>query len=61
MVRCYKKQGSNPPICGVHDVKLFQEEIPIDPNMPRLGRILCYLCPSSETVVRDESGPVDSN
>ena len=37
--QCIKKQGSNPPICGVHNAQLVQTEVRIDQYAPRLGRV----------------------
>jgi hypothetical protein len=54
--RCYRKTESNPPACGLHNVLLVKTVISIDQNAPHLGRVACYVCPASETVVQDMEG-----
>ena len=48
--RCFKKEGSNPPICGIHNVPLVKATLPIDANSPRLGSVTCYVWPVSHRV-----------
>jgi hypothetical protein len=50
-VICMLKNESNLPICAVHNVPLKQDRISIDSNAPGLGRITCYVCPISKSVV----------
>jgi len=57
--RCFVKKNSNPPLCGVHSVKLVRDEVYIDDHAPHLGRVIVQRCPISRAVVRD--APVDSN
>jgi hypothetical protein len=52
-VLCMLKNDSNLPVCAVHNVPLKQDRISIDPNAPALGRITCYVCPISRTVVEE--------
>ena len=52
-VLCYQKPDSNQPLCGVHNVVLVQNQIPIDANAPALGRITCFVCAVSRTVVQE--------
>jgi hypothetical protein len=52
-VPCIQKKNSTVPICDVHNVPLKQQDILIDPNAPSLGRISCYICPASHSVVRE--------
>jgi hypothetical protein len=52
-VFCNQKTDSNLPLCAVHNVALRQNQIAIDANAPALGRITCYVCPISRTVVRE--------
>ena len=54
--RCFKAKGTNPPVCGVHNVRLVQSETPIDPLAPHLGRIASLICPVSRFVVLDSDG-----
>jgi hypothetical protein len=51
--QCFKKKGSNPPVCGVHNVPLVQNRISIDPLAPGLGHITCFRCPVSHAIVLD--------
>jgi hypothetical protein len=50
---CFQAKDSIPPLCGVHNVQLVRETIPIDRNNPPLGQISCYVCPVSRKVVGD--------
>jgi hypothetical protein len=52
-VQCFQKKGSNPPVCGLHEVEFVQRQVSIDPNAPGLGRVICSLCPVSRSVVRE--------
>jgi hypothetical protein len=51
--QCFKKKGSNPHVCGVHNVPLVQNRISNDPLAPRLGHITLLRCPASHAVVPD--------
>jgi hypothetical protein len=51
--RCFRKKESTPPACGLHDVVLEQRMIAIDENAPYLGRVTCFVCPVSNSVVED--------
>ena len=51
--QCFIKQGSGPPICGVHNVPLIKTEVNIDKNAPQLGHITCLRCPVSRSVILD--------
>jgi len=55
--RCFIRKGSYPPLCGVHNVALLRDEVPIDAEAPHLGRIQCFLCPVTRMVLRDEVKP----
>jgi len=50
---CFKKNVTNPPVCGVHNVPLKQSQISIDGNAPGLGQINCLKCPVSRVVALD--------
>jgi hypothetical protein len=50
---CFQKKDSKEPVCGVHNVSLVQIRIPIDSNAPGLGRITCYVCSVSRTVIQE--------
>ena len=61
--KCFRKKDSNPPVCGIHDVRLIEGESDIDSLAPYLGRITCLKCPISGMVVLDSHGnkPRDSS
>jgi hypothetical protein len=50
---CFRKEKSNPPMCGIHNVALVKRDLPIDPYAPQLGHITGYLCPVSGKLVPD--------
>jgi hypothetical protein len=52
---CFIKNGSDPPVCGVHNVALVRDEVPIDKHAPYLGRVACLICPVSGLVPKDEA------
>jgi hypothetical protein len=51
--QCFKKKGSLPPVCGMHNVPLVQSQVPIDRDSPELGQITCLRCPVSRAVALD--------
>jgi hypothetical protein len=51
-VLCYHKSDTNPPLCGVHNVALVQNQFPIDAFAPQLGQITCFVCAVSRNVVQ---------
>jgi hypothetical protein len=53
--QCFLKKDSNPPLCGVHNLPVTRESIPIDPDVPDLGRITCFVCPVSRKVLSDNA------
>jgi hypothetical protein len=55
-VLCMQKKDSSMPLCNMHNVALKQQQIAIDSNAPSLGRITCYVCPISRSVVRELRG-----
>jgi hypothetical protein len=52
--QCYKKEDSNPPICGVHNVQLIQKQAHEDLSISGLGIFTFLVCPKSGEVVREE-------
>lgn len=52
---CFKEKNSEPPICGVHKVPLYQSKTPIDRLAPFIGHVSCLICPISELVVLDSN------
>jgi len=53
MMKQCSRDGSNPLVCAVHNVKLIQSELAIDMYAPSLGRITCHVCPATRAVVSD--------
>jgi hypothetical protein len=51
--QCFRKKGSIPPVCGVHNVPLVQSHVSIDRNSPGLGEVTCLRCPVSRFVALD--------
>jgi len=60
-VLCMLKKDSTLPLCDTHNVMLKEQQIPIDSNAPALGRITCYVCPVSNSVVREPRGAYAHN
>jgi hypothetical protein len=51
--QCFKKKGTDPPVCGVHNVPLVQSQVPIDRDSPGPMQITCLRCPVSRAVALD--------
>jgi hypothetical protein len=51
---CFKKKGSNPPMCGVHNVPLIQQRSFDDSASAGIGDFTFLVCPVSSAVVNDE-------
>jgi len=51
---CFKEKSSDPPVCGVHRVRLVETKVPIDSNAPYLGEITCLTCPVSNVIILDD-------
>jgi hypothetical protein len=54
---CFVKKGSDPPVCGVHDVQLTKRLIPIELITPEQKQITYLVCPVARTVLNDEEKP----
>jgi len=52
---CFRKGGSNPPICGVHNVKLVQKELSAEMVAAGYKGFTFFICPVSGTVLDDEA------
>jgi hypothetical protein len=48
---CFKKFDSEPPTCGLHDVRLIPRKELFDPDSPFLGLTNCFACPVSGLVI----------
>ena len=60
-VSCFRKQLSDPPMCGIHDVRLILSKVPIDRNAPGLGEITCFRCPVTQAVALTENRAKDQS
>jgi hypothetical protein len=47
-------KGSNPPICGVHNVPLVQEELPDDMIAAGYKAFTFLVCPASGQVLNEQ-------
>jgi hypothetical protein len=53
---CFKKEGSNPPACGVHNVSLIKKHLPNELIASGHEGFTFLACPVSGTVLNDEAG-----
>ncbi len=60
-VLCFQKLDTNQPLCGIHNVVLVQNQIPIDAFAPQLGRITCFVCAVSQNIVQERKGTYARN
>jgi hypothetical protein len=51
---CFKKTGSNPPTCGVHNVPLVRKELPVEMMAVGYKGFSFLVCPVSGAVFDDE-------
>ena len=49
--RCFRKKGSDPPVCGVHGVPLVQRQSSEYSVSSRVGDFVFLVCPVSGQVV----------
>jgi hypothetical protein len=50
--QCFKRQGSEPPACGVHNVMLMETQN--SEKLTTLGlAVTFYVCPASGQTIRD--------
>jgi hypothetical protein len=52
--RCFRKKGSNPPICGVHSVPLVQKQLPDELIAAGYRGFTFLVCPVSGEVLNDQ-------
>ena len=55
--QCFWKKGSDPPVCGVHNTRLVQEQLPDELIAEGLKGFTFFVCPLSGAVVNDETTP----
>jgi hypothetical protein len=48
---CFMKTGSNPPVCGVHNIPLVRHQSSEDFGASRYGDFVFLVCPASGQVV----------
>ncbi len=53
--QCIMKKGSNPPVCGVHNVQLVRKELPAEMIAAGYRGFTFLVCPVSGTVLNDEA------
>jgi hypothetical protein len=53
---CFIKKGSNPRVCGIHNVRLIEHQSPDDLATSRYGDFTYLVCPKSGQVLNDETG-----
>lgn len=51
---CFRKKGSDPPICGVHKVQLVRKELPAEMVAAGYKGFTFLVCPVSGTVLNEE-------
>jgi len=51
---CFRKKGSEPPVCDVHNVKLVQKELPAQMIAEGYKGFTFLVCPVSGTVLDDK-------
>jgi hypothetical protein len=52
---CFIKKDSNPPVCGVHNVRLVQHQTSSEQIMGGVGNFTFLVCPVSKQVIEDAS------
>jgi hypothetical protein len=52
--QCFKKKGTNPPVCGVHNVRLVTKQLPGGLIAPGYEGFAFLVCPVSGVVLSDE-------
>jgi hypothetical protein len=52
---CFRKRGSIPPLCGVHNVVLAQKQVTDELIALGIKPFPFFVCPVSGTVINDES------
>jgi hypothetical protein len=58
---CFKKKDSNPPVCGVHNVRLVQKQLSAEMAATGYKAFTYLACPVSGQVLDDESISGPSN
>jgi len=53
--RCFKQKDSNPPVCGVHKVRLVERQLPSEMATEGYQAFRFFVCPVSATVLSDKA------
>ena len=53
--QCFRKKGSNPPVCGVHNVPLVNKQLPAEFIASGYKGFTFFVCPVSGEVLNDEA------
>jgi hypothetical protein len=53
--QCFPKKGSNPPVCGVHDVPLVKHETSREAIAGGVGNLTFLACPVSGQAIDNPS------
>ena len=53
--QCFRKKGSNPPVCGVHDAQLVREQLPDELIASGYKAFSFLVCPVSGEVLNEEA------
>jgi hypothetical protein len=52
--QCFRKENSNPPVCGVHDAQLIMKQLPDEMIAVGYKPLTFFVCPVSGAVLNDE-------
>jgi len=52
--QCFRKEDSNPPLCGVHDVRLITKQLSDEMIAAGYKPLTFFVCPVSGAVLNDE-------
>jgi hypothetical protein len=52
--QCFRKKGSNPPICGAHNVRLIQKQLPDEMIAAGYKAFTFLVCPVSGDVLNEQ-------
>ncbi len=52
---CFIKKGSDPPVCGVHKVRLVQKQLSDELSTGGYKSFAFFVCPLSGAVLNDET------
>ena len=53
--QCYRMPGSNPPVCGIHNVPLVQKKLPVEMAVSGHQHFVYLMCPTSGFVIRERA------